>query len=167
MRKVLLVLIIMGVSSQLFGQVQEENLNEVEVLGLHFKYLDAMDQSDVATSVKNIHKKVGNFDIHESELYDYQLENTCYTFEIPEGQVLATFDRNGNLLTTVEKFKNTKLPYSVGRALAVEYPGWSFDKIYYTINYHYETGIEKKYKLIISKEGKTKRVILNPHGDFL
>ena len=167
MRKLLLILILLGFSTQVFGQV-EETLPEVEVLGFHFKYIDAMgDEIDAPAVVKKLHEHVGNFDILESDVYDLEMDNYQFTFEIPQGRILAGYDKEGELLWTVERFKDVKPPYNVLKKVALEYPGWAFDKTFYTIRYNEDSGATKKYKVIISKDGKKKRITLNPEGNIL
>ncbi len=167
MRKIILVLFLLGLATPLFAQV-EETLPEVEVLGLHFKYLDAIgDEVDAPAVVKKMHKHVGNFDVLTSDVYDHDIDDYRFTFKIPQGKVLAGYDKEGNLLWTVEKFKDLRLPNNIIKMVAMEYPGWTFDKTFYTIRYNENNGVTKRYKVIISKDGKKKRVTLNPEGDVL
>src|SRR5210317_2053908 len=98
MRKFLLVLFLVGLTAPLCAQIVE-TLPEVEVLGLHFKYLDAMgDDLDTPVAVKRLHKKVGSYDILATDLYDHVFDEYQFTFEIPEGKILATYDKEGELL---------------------------------------------------------------------
>lgn len=166
MKKLLMIVVLMGFTTTLFAQV-EEVLPEVEVLGLHFKYIDAINDTDEPTVIKDLHKYVGNFDVLESDVYDFEYDTYSFTFKIPQGKILAGYDAEGNLLWTVEKFKDIKVPNDIARMVAVEYPGWTFDKTFYTIKYTEKYGATKKYKVILSKNGKKKRVTLDPNEGIL
>lgn len=162
-----MILILLGFTTQIFGQV-EETLPEVEVLGFHFKYINALgDEMDAPAVVKQLHKHVGNYDIMESDVFDMTMDNYEFTFEIPQGRILAGYDKDGNLLWTVEKFTDIKLPNNIIKTVALDYPGWTFDKTFYTIRYNENSGATKKYKVLISKDGKKKRINLSPEGDVL
>lgn len=161
-----MMVVLMGLATPVFAQV-EEVLPEVEVLGLHFKYLDAINDTDEPMVIKDLHKYVGDFDILESDVYDYKYDAYTFTFKIPQGKILASYDDEGNLMWTVEKFKNVKVPTDVAKMVASKYPGWHFEKTFYTIKYTEKFGANKKYKVIISKDGKKKRLTLDPNEGIL
>ena len=112
-------------------------------------------------------KKVGNYDLTNSDIFSDVYNNYYYTFKIPEGQILASYDVEGILIRTVEKFKNVRLPVEVRKTVMLDYPDWNLDDNFYSILYHHEKGVKKKYKLILSKDGKRKSVLINADADFL
>ena len=166
MKKLLMLVVLMGITTTLFSQV-EEVLPEVKVLGLHFKYIDAINDIDEPVVIKDLHKYVGNFDVLESDVYDVVYDTYQFTFKIPQGKILAGYDDEGNLLWTVEQFKNVKVPNDIVRMVAMEYPNWKFEKTFYTIKYTEKSGASKKYRVIISKDGKKKRITLDPDEGIL
>jgi hypothetical protein len=44
------------------------------------------------------------------------------SFHIPEGEILASYDAEGNILRTIEKLKNTEIPSIVAKAVVHKYP---------------------------------------------
>ena len=63
MRNLILGLIFTGLTAAGFAQEKTVVLEDVEVLGTNYKYLDALGDGDVAEPVKLLEQKVAKFDI--------------------------------------------------------------------------------------------------------
>jgi len=63
MKNLLMALIMFGLTIQAFAQTEREKLSEIEILGVNYKYLDALGTSEVATPVKILEKKIAAFDL--------------------------------------------------------------------------------------------------------
>ncbi len=71
MKKLLLVLLAIGLTSQFYAQVINDGmLPEVEVRATNYKYLNSVDNSEAAVSVKLLEDKVAKFDVRSSEFYE-------------------------------------------------------------------------------------------------
>ena len=165
MKKLILGLLALGFTTQ-FMFSQEIELPEV-YLDVNYQYLDAIASEDVAESVKLLEKEVAFFDLKGSELYDDDFEIYNVTFFIPEGKILATYDEEGKIVSTIERFDNVRLPVSVSNAIMSKYPNWEVVADTYKVNYYGKSAIAKKqYKVKLENETKNMIVKLDPDGDF-
>jgi hypothetical protein len=84
--------------------------------------------------------------------------------EVEGGILSATFNDIGKLLSVVERYDNAKLPETVRKSLAEKFPEWTLvrDKFVY-IQKRGEVK-RKEYKIIMKKDNKIKRVVLNEEG---
>ena len=82
---------------------------------------------------------------------------------------MATYDKNGKLLRTAERFKNVALPSAVRNAVFSRYPEWNIYKDIYTVNYYHEksSNSKKVYKLLLEKGDERMRVKTTENGDFV
>ncbi|NAY91325.1 nicotinate-nucleotide adenylyltransferase [Muricauda sp. JGD-17] len=169
MKKLLCGLLILGLTIPSFAQViKTEELSEVVVYATNYKYLNSIDtQEEASIPVEMLRRKVASFNVKDSEYYqdDYDLYNI--NFFIPEGKILAAYDKDGKILRTAEKFKNINLPKAVKEAVLDRFPEWTITKDVYLVNYHDKTGVSKKYKLKLENGDKVLRVKVDEKGEFL
>ena len=107
----------------------------------------------------------------ENKFISYKIDNEfqgkesyLLLLEIEDGFLSATFDRNGKLVSVVEKFENVKLPEKVRKSLAEKFPEWKMmkDKFLY-VQKHGEI-IRKEYKIIMKNDKKVRRITVNEDG---
>jgi hypothetical protein len=166
MKNLIISLFVIGCISQVFSQ--PITLPEVDITAVNYKYLHAVDSDDSAISVKMLQEKVAQFDLRKSEFYDDEYDTYTVSFFIPEGKILAAYDKNGTLIRTIEKFKNVKLPPQVRYAIAERFPKWEFYRDAYLVKYHYEKGVTKnEYKVRIRSGNKVQKIKISDDGDFL
>lgn len=166
MKKLILGLLVFGLTTQfMFSQIVE--LPEVR-LDVNYKYLDATESEEVAISVRMLEEEVANFDLKESNLYDEDFETYKVSFFIPEGKIVAAYDKDGTILHTIEKFENIKLPKSILETLSKQYPNWSIEEDVYKVRYFGKSGTAKKqYKVKLKNRDKTITEKINESGKFL
>lgn len=168
MKNLFLMLFLFGIMSPAFSQVNDpEELKEVNLVAVNYKYLDAVTKQEVAIPVKKLEKHVANYDIKSSEVYHDDYDNYEVTFFIPERSVLAAYDRDGKLLRTIERYKNAGIPEVVRKAVNNKYPNWSIAKDVYLVNYHQDHGAVKKYKLKLEKGNEVVRIKTDENGNVL
>ena len=167
MKKLLMVLIVFGLTIQTFAQIEIEKLSEVEILGVNYKYLNNVGDSEVATPVKILEKKVANFDLKNADFYEDETKDYDVYFHIPKGKILAVYDGEGEILRTSERFKDISLPLPVANAILDEYPGWRISGDIYLVTYHRNRGATKTYKLFLEKGNEKKRVKTDGNGKFI
>lgn len=167
MKNLIIGLIIMGLSTTGFAQEKVEALKEVEVLGVNYKYLNALGDQDVAEPVKLLEQKVAAFDLKSLDGYEDEQQDYYVYFKIPVGKILAVYDNEGVIIRTSERFKDIRLPLAVSNAIVEKYPGWRIEGDIYMVNYRENEEIKKTYKLFLNKNGKHKRVRTDENGKFL
>jgi hypothetical protein len=169
MKKFLLGLLCIGLASPVMAQIiQTEELSEVVVYATNYKYLNSLASEDpAAIPVQMLERKVAAFNLEESEYYQDDYDYYQINFFIPDGKILAAYDKDGKILRTIEKFKNVKLPESVNNAVVDRFPGWVVSEDYYLVRYHQDKGVTKTYKLTLVNGDKKVRVKLDDKGNFL
>ena len=160
----LFAILVAGFSIPSFGQ---EVLPEVTVTAVKYKYLSAVDNKELAQPVKMLERKAAEFDIKNSEFYDDEYDEYYISFFIPDGYILATYDKEGKLLRTAEKYKKVALPSTVAQAVAKRFPQWSIPKDVYLVNYQEQRGANKVWKLLLTNGDKRLRVKTNEKGEFI
>ncbi|QED37711.1 carbon-nitrogen hydrolase family protein [Antarcticibacterium arcticum] len=163
MKNLILGLFLFGLTTQLSAQIIE--LPEIEIVGVNYKYLAAAGESDAPIPVKMLQRQAAVYDIKAAEFYDDEYDNYSISFFIPEGRILASYDKDGNVLRTIEKYKNLDLPPAVSQAISKNYNGWTMTKNAYLVNYHDRKGVTKKeYKILLEKDNQRMRVKTDENG---
>lgn len=153
-----------GLLGQLNAQVIE--LDEVVIVATNYKYLNAVDNKEAPVPVKMLERKVAKFDLTEAEFYVDEYDLYQVRFFIPDGKILVAYDKDGNVIRTVEKFKNVKLPEKVDLAIKERFPGWTVKKDVYLVSYQ-KGKSTMEYKVVLENGDKTLRVKLDPSGTFM
>ncbi|MDO9551928.1 nicotinate-nucleotide adenylyltransferase [Rhodonellum sp.] len=166
MKKIILVLFVFGFMIQSFAQVI--TLPEVEVLARNYKYLDDVNLPGVGSAVEALQRYATEFDLKNSEYYEDEYEKYFISFFIPDGKILAAYDKDGNILRTVEKYKNMKLPIEVAQSITKNYSGWTIAENVYLVNYHDNRGVMKKeFKILLERGNRRMRVKTDERGNIL
>jgi len=167
MKKIIIGLLLIGFAIQSFAQIKTEKLSEVVISATNYKYLNKVGLENASVPVTLLEQKVASFDLKNSEFYRDDYDTYSVDFYIPDGHILAAYDRDGNILRTIEKFKDIKLPRAVIESVAKQYPNWIFKKDVYLVSYHDDKGITKKYKITLENGDKRIRVKTDAEGNFL
>jgi hypothetical protein len=162
--KLLLGSLIVSSAMTCFAQ---EKLPEITLTAVRYKYLSAVDNKQMAEPVKFLERKVAEYDVKNSEYYDEDYKDYTISFYIPEGYILASYDKDGRLLSTAEKFKNIAVPAAVAEAVAKRFPEWSIAGDVYRVNYENDKGAKKVWKLLLKNGDKRLKVITNEKGEFI
>ena len=101
-------------------------------------------------------------------MYNDVYDTYTISFYIPEGRIVAAYDKDGKIIRTIERFKNVKLPENILMAVTQRFPNWAIVKDAYKINYMDHAGVTKKeYKIKLKNGDKRMTVKVNEAGDFL
>ena len=169
MKKLSIGLLIFGLATQfMFAQIVKPiELSEVHV-AVNYKYLDAVENTEVAVPVKLLEEKVAYYNLKESDLYSDEYDHYQVSFYIPEGRIVAAYDENGKILRTIERFKNIKLPKAVVKSVTKRFPNWAIVEDAYKVDYYGISGIAKKsYKIKLKNKDKKMVVKVDEDGEFL
>lgn len=166
--------LLIGLSAMLCGfalqsQAQEQQtLPEVRIVATSYKYLNAVNnKAEAAQPVRMLEQKAAAYDVTKADFYEDDYDQYFVSFYIPQGKILAAYDKNGKLLRTAEKFKDVNLPASVREAVTKRFPNWSIAKDVYLITYYGDNGkATKKYKLLLENGTKRFKVKTNEAGAF-
>lgn len=155
----------LGFSIQGFSQ---QTLPQVVVKAIRYKYLIAADNTESSQPVKMLERRAAEYDIKSAEFYEEDYDTYFVSFYIPDGQILASYDKEGKLLTTAEKFKDVDLPKVVKARLTERFPQWAVGHDFYLVNYHEENNVIKKvYKLTLENGDKRLKIKVDENGESL
>jgi hypothetical protein len=170
MKKLIFGLIILGLTIQTYGQIKTEELSEVVISATNYKYLNKVGLENASIPVALLEQKVASFNVKDADFYTDEYDTYEVSFYIPDGYILASYDGQGNILRTAERFKDVALPRPVIESVARTYPGWTFAKDTYLVNYYDQDlagKITKRYKIILKKDNERIRVKCDEEGNFL
>jgi len=164
MKKLMFFLISMGFVSQLHAQ--DIKLPEVVISAVNYKYLNAVNSEDSDPSVVRLEQEVAFYNVRESDLYEDEYDSYMIEFYIPDGRIVAAYDKDGNILRTIEKFKSVKLPKDVRDAVFTRFPNWTLDDDVYYVNFNNEDA-KKVYKIKLRNGKEVLRVKIDAEGHFM
>ena len=168
MKKFIIGLIAIGLTSQVFAQIPKvEQLSEVVVTAVNYKYLNATDSKEVALPVQMLQRKAAAYNIQEAEFYSDDFDYYTVSFIIPQGKIVAAYNGKGEIMRTIERFEDVKLPSAVRNAVAERFPNWTIVNDVYKITYTQDKGANMSYKLKLTNGDKTMRVKIDDTGEFL
>lgn len=167
MKKLILGLFILGLTTQIYAQdpILTENLSEVYVVA-NYKYLSSVNASESAIPVEKLQLAASDFDIKDLDIYAEENEYYDVYFFIPQGKILAKYNEKGELLTTVERYRNTELPSAVTNEIEGRFPNWNVSKNVYSVNYHESGNSNKLYKITLENGNQKIRVKMDNLGNF-
>lgn len=173
MKRIILILFIFGLTFQSFAQIiNDGQFPEIIVRFVNYKYISHVgsEEADTSVNVKLLQREVANYNIKKSELYElYQDEYDLYTvsFYIPDGKIVAAYDKNGKVIRTIEKFKDIKLPRIVLESVTRKFPGWVISKDVYRVYYYHDKETIKEYKLTLENGKERIKVKTDDKGKFI
>lgn len=162
---IIMIVLLVSTSMQSSAQIL---LPEIRIVASTYKYLNAADNKEMAQPVRMLEFQAAAYDVKKSEFYNDDYGSYYISFYIPDGKILATYDKDGKLLRTAEKFKKTKLPSAVRDAVIQRFPNWLIAEDTYQVHY-YESKekADKVFKLLLENGDKRMKVKLNEMGEFL
>jgi hypothetical protein len=147
----------------------QDTLPGVTVISYNYKYLKSINDTNAAQSVKMLQKHSANYDVKSSEFYEEEYDEYIISFNIPKGEILATYDKEGKIIRTAERFKNVSLPPDVRKSVNARFPNWAIAKDFYLVSYYADSKnpSKKMYKLLLENGSKRLRVKTNEKGEFI
>ena len=169
MKKTLFGLLALGLTIQSYSQdIKTEELSEVTVVATNYKYLNNVNSQEVASiPVQLLERKVASFDVKNSDFYQDDYDLYRITFYIPEGKILAAYDRDGKIIRTVERFNDINIPNAVKKSVYKRFPNWTITKDIYMVSYSDKKGSKKTYKLNLENGDEVIRIKADEDGNIL
>jgi hypothetical protein len=171
MKKFVMGLLFIGMTTQLFSQASENfktiELDEVNILALNSTYVNRVIDKNSAAPVQHLERKAAAFDITVSDLFSEEFDTYEVNFENQFGRITATYDVDGEIMRSFEKFKDVKLPVAVSKSCADKYPGWHLSKTTYLVNYKHDGNLSRMYKISLEKGKEQMNIKTDEKGNFL
>ncbi|MCO4822898.1 MAG: hypothetical protein KC469_12570 [Flavobacteriaceae bacterium] len=166
-------LIFLGFTSLCYSQsngdtkVKEEALATVTVTPLNTSYLNKVQDDNTPDRVKILEDKAARYDITELSIFNGKFESYEVIFEQTESRIIATYDGDGKIINSLERFENVSLPASVRNTVYKQYPGWAIHKDVYLVSYFENKEAKRHYKIQVRKEGARKNIKLDASGGMI
>lgn len=147
--------------------VNRVKLNEVIISPIkNVSYYNAVYDPYTAKGVKDLETIVAKHDVSASNEYG-NYDSYIFIFKNNVGKIVTMYDKDGELLSSVEKFKDIQMPEKVRLALLSKYPGWRLNSTVFRVKYVHNKEVEKAYYLQIIKGADKLNVKVNCDGDVL
>ena len=165
MRKWIFGLLFIGLASLVYAQETETEMNEVELEGVtvvspNASYLAMVQDKGTPETVKRLERKAASFNLKESPVYNKIDKAYEVFFSNSKGRIVATYDDEGKILASVEKFADVVVPGPIRNTVYATYPDWTMHKNTYLVTYFHNKGVKKTYHFQIAKGEETKNLKL-------
>ena len=140
---------------------QVEELSGVTVRPINLSYLNAVHDERMPESVAALENRAARYDITTSDVYERDFEAYEVVFEQSNGSIIATYDNRGQIIESLERFKDVTLPYEIRNTIQKLHPGWTIHSDVYLVSYYLDKGVDKVCKVQLRKDGKKKNIKLN------
>ena len=104
MKNLFFSLLLLGLTTQVYAQITV--LPEVAIT-VNYKYLDAVNSEDMAEGIKMLREEVALYDLKDSELYRDEYDTYFVSFFIPQGKIVAAYDKDGKIINFVKENMHT------------------------------------------------------------
>lgn len=166
MKKIVLIALLIGFIVPMTAQ-DPVQLDEIFVKATNYKYLSAVDNSKAPIPIWSVEKEAAMFDVTDSDVFLDNYNTYQVTFRIPDGVLVAAYDQNGEIIKTIERYKNYQMPEEVRLAIKERYPKWEVVKDVFKVTYSQKRGADKEYKIKLKNGDEIIRVTIDPQGNFM
>lgn len=138
----------------------KQHVNYTTSVRPNFTYLKALPSNQSSNIVETWRQRLAHYNLKNTSVFD-DSEKATYRVAIKNKQVhiVADYDSNNRILSTKETYKNINIPLKLRGKIVKAYPGWSFTKSTYHLNYSFKKGIDNQYYHIQISNGKGKKTL--------
>ncbi len=161
MKKYAVGLLLAGLTSLGLAQDPEPIVREVALEGVtlvspNASYLASVQDRATPENVLKLERKAASYNLKESPIYNKIDKAYEVFFSNSKGKIVATYNDDGKIITSYEKFSDVILPPYVRNTVHSAYPGWTMNSNTYLVSYYKNKGVKKIYHFKIEKDGETK-----------
>lgn len=171
MKNLLIGIFILGLTgltySQASSDVFESELRGITFVPANSSYFSAVSSGIKARRVIDLQSKVASFDITKSSAFDKEDKFYEVGFKKNEDHILATYDHNGIVINSQERYKDIIMTQKVRSMVFNAYPGWTIEGNMYMVSYAKGKDTKRVFKVNIVKDSKHKRLKLDANGNLL
>ncbi|MDC8002834.1 hypothetical protein POV27_02105 [Aureisphaera galaxeae] len=146
------------------GFAQNTPGNEVTSV-MNLDYMNAVQQKSESTSIGELQQQVASWDVRKQKEFDRRQDLFTVVFKSENGNIEATFDKNGEIYSTSETYTNMVLPKKIHRKVMEQFPGWEVVKSKQILTYKRSQEPEVCYSLKLTQGSKRKTIRLNEKSE--
>ena len=155
----------LGFSQNVNSETEVVKLDDVVLTTANMNYLSIVQDNTLSDHVKSLENDAARFNVKKSPKFDGHKESFKTIFRGTKGYIIATYDNNGNIVKTSERYHDIKLPVPVRKSLFSEFPDWSVNDITYTVSYRIDKDPSKVYRIQIEKDNLKKSLKIDSDGN--
>ncbi|MBT8188274.1 MAG: hypothetical protein HKP38_00380 [Croceitalea sp.] len=148
--------ILFAPSAQAQSNVLE--LKGITVRPLNISYLRNVMDHRMPELVTALENKAARFNIFESPVYDGKFDAYEVMFTQEKGTIIATYNKDGKIMQSTERFKDFTLPDFIRNEIYQEHPGWTIHSDAYLVSYFYDKEVKKVCRVQLRKDGQRKNI---------
>ncbi len=172
MKKFVIGLLVIGLTSlghsqNVNSEVEIVKLDDILLSNVNMDYLEKVQDKTISEPVRLLENKASRFNVTKLPEFDGRKESFKTIFKGSKGFIIAIYDNNGKILTTLERFRDVKLPRPVITTVLKKYPKWTFWKNSYFVSYHSDKGAQKVYRVQVRKGNMKKSLKIDSDGNII
>ncbi len=166
MKKVVFILAL-SLSSLGFSQESQETfsiveLKDVTVSSANVNYLYSVMDRNTPEVVKELQEKAASYDVTSNDKFDKKTKKSFeVVFKASNGDLIAYYNRDGQILSARENFKNVVLPIEVRKKAFQDNDGWVMSSNRYASLYQNNDVTNKVYRIKLRNGNLKKNLMIN------
>ena len=173
MKYLIVILTFLGYSHLTQAQVQDSDPNIAGKSVVSDKekksesYLREVQSPLVPEAVREYQIMAVEYDVAQSDLFDGRDALFLVLFRTQKGLIEASYDWTGELVETIERFRNIALPREIILSGMKNYSGWRVIGTNYYVYYVKDRKKRILYTIQIADEQKRKKILLDAEGTII
>lgn len=138
-------------------------------ISINHDYLSLTETNLTLPKIQNLEAKIVDYNIHETpHLFDNKKDIYNVTFKTENAIIVASYNSNGKVIKTTERFTNVRLPLEVMKTISHKYPHWAIVEDTYLVKYNCNTDkLSKVFKIKLKNNDKVITVKTDEKGVFI
>ena len=163
MKKLVLTLVVSGMFQMVFPQGDYDKTSEAKLpVVSNLTYLSKAYLTESPNVVRALQLKAANFTLSEANGYQ-KSESRAFVVvhKASNGDIRVSYDKNGEIMATWERFENVALPKHVRELIAKKYGSWKIVENKYRGSFNNGNMQTSMYKVKLVNGNRSKSIKIN------
>ena len=131
------------------------------------RYLNSVTESS-PSAISKLENVAANFNITTIDEYEaHEPSEYQVTFKNEQGHLYVTYNHEGQIIKSIERFKNIAIPSFLRVHIAKSYPNWSIGNNVCTKQYNIHQGAKTIYKIEMQNGNTSKTISISNEAVLL
>ncbi len=172
MKNWIIGIVILGFASPAFSQlayneIKGSSASKSEAAAVNLAYFHRVKDGTYASVVQGLQRRVADYDVTSTPEFMEDPDNCEVTFAHPQGYIHVSYDNDGRIRKSEERYKDVLTTKAVRNAIARDYPGWTMTQNAYKISYERGTPASKAYTIKLEKGNNSVTLTMDTEGNEL